>query len=568
VSPNHGSELFRIPAILMPHGGSMPIGGTEAGSRHVMEDATITRRDALKLGVLATAAAALPVTVAASAKRASELAENRMPRLFARPFVRPPVLQSTGVDPADVDPFELERDVYEITMKEFTADLGTGFATRLWGYNGIFPGPTISARRGRGIRVRFANELPDQHPVFRYEPTTSVHLHGATSRPQFDGYANDTSRPGQFKDYLYDNTSQARTLWYHDHAVHHTAENVAMGLAAQYHLRDSAEDVLRLPTGDYDVPLTVNDIAFTSRGQLLYDDRGDSGPMGDVILVNGVPWPAMPVEPRKYRFRVLNASIARGYRFRLNVSAPLTVIATDGGLTPAPIPTNELRMSMGERYDVIIDFAPFRGRRIELRNAGVDNSIDYDFTNRVMAFDVLDQAPNPENNGPIPDKLAPNNPIMALQPSQAKQTRRLRFERSGSEWVINGETWADVEGSEFEKTLANPGLNDIEIWEFQNNSGGWFHPIHLHLVDFKVLTRNGRAPRPYEGGPKDVVYLGEGETIRVITQFGPREGRYMLHCHNNSHEDHDMMHQFEVGENGTDPLSAPPEGVPRAERLA
>ncbi len=234
-------------------------------------------------------------------------------------------------------------------------------------------------------RVRFVNDLPVRHPVFGYEPTPSVHLHGSPSLSQYDGYANDVTRPGQFKDYMYDNKEDARTLWYHDHAVHHTAENVAMGLAGQYHVVD-ADNPLGLPSGDYDVPFCVNDVAFTGNGQLLYDDRSDSGPMGDVILVNGVPWPAMPVEPRKYRFRFLNASIARGYRFRMSPTMPLTVVATDGGLARSPVAAGELRMSMGERYDVVLDFAPFAGRRVELRNLGVENSIDYDFTGSVAAF--------------------------------------------------------------------------------------------------------------------------------------------------------------------------------------
>ena len=107
---------------------------------------------------------------------------------------------------------------------------------------------------------------------------------------------------------------------------------------------------------------------------------------------------------------------------------------------------------------------------------------------------------------------------------------------------------------------ANPGLNDVEIWEFENSSGGWFHPIHVHLVDFKVLDRNGRPPEDYEKGPKDVVYLGEGETVRVLMRFEHQAGKYMIHCHNLVHEDHDMMGQFVVGESkpANDPVHADP----------
>jgi FtsP/CotA-like multicopper oxidase with cupredoxin domain len=122
---------------------------------------------------------------------------------------------------------------------------------------------------------------------------------------------------------------------------------------------------------------------------------------------------------------------------------------------------------------------------------------------------------------------------------------------------VNDQTW---DGG---RVRANPGLGDVEVWEFENKSGGWFHPMHVHLVDFKVLSRtDGEKPgvRPYERGPKDTVYVGENETVRVIMRFGPREGRYMIHCHNVTHEDHDMMVAYEVGRGGPDPATAAPPG--------
>jgi hypothetical protein len=129
----------------------------------------------------------------------------------------------------------------------------------------------------------------------------------------------------------------------------------------------------------------------------------------------------------------------------------------------------------------------------------------------------------------------------------AVRRRVLEFERGGGEWTVNGRTWQDVVDSGFREVVADPGLDDIEVWSLQNGGGGWFHPIHLHLVDQKILSRNGRPPFDYELGPKDTVYVGENETVEVIIKFGPHRGRYMIHCHNTSHEDHDMMVQFSVG---------------------
>ena len=129
------------------------------------------------------------------------------------------------------------------------------------------------------------------------------------------------------------------------------------------------------------------------------------------------------------------------------------------------------------------------------------------------------------------------------------QARRLDRQR---------QTWEDVVDSDYELTVANPAYGDVEIWELENQSGGWFHPVHIHLVDFKVLDRNGRPPEPYEQGPKDVVYVGENEKVRVIMRFENQRGKYMMHCHNLVHEDHDMMVQFEVGDGGDDPIHADP----------
>jgi len=174
-----------------------------------------------------------------------------------------------------------------------------------------------------------------------------------------------------------------------------------------------------------------------------------------------------------------------------------------------------------------------------------------------MAFDVTGDATDTSNNS-VPGQLNPNLDVMGLKESDAVRTRRFKFERSGGQWTINDKTWQDVVDSDFRFVSANPGLNDTEIWEFANSSGGWFHPIHVHLVDFKVLTRNSAAPFAYEKGPKDVVYVGEGETVRVVAKFGPHKGKYMMHCHNLVHEDHDMMVQFEVGSGGDDPIRAAP----------
>ncbi len=180
-----------------------------------------------------------------------------------------------------------------------------------------------------------------------------------------------------------------------------------------------------------------------------------------------------------------------------------------------------------------------------------------------MAFDVVGDPFDPADNS-IPDTLNPDNPTMALQVGDAVKSRSFEFKRDGGQFTINGHTWADVVRSGFTRIEANPRHGDVELWTFRNSSGGWFHPVHVHLVDFKVVDRNGRPPFAYEVGSKDVVYLGEGDTVRVLIHFEGR-GKYMMHCHNTVHEDHDMMTQFQVFDDAQpsfDPFSAPPLALP------
>lgn len=512
----------------------------------------LTRRDLMKLGVLGGGAMLLPIERTVRASAQNRMAESALPAPFVAPFGVPPTLAPTYSDAS--------TDHYAITMRESVLEILPGYRTRVWGYEGMFPGPTIDVPRGRATVVRQVNQLPAAHPTLGYRPDSSVHLHGSASLPPFDGYASDVSQPGQYKDYRYPNFQEGRTLWYHDHAVHRTSSNVYMGLCGMYRILDPAEQALPLPRGRYDVPLIVTDALFASDGELLWDNDDESGIFGDVILVNGRPWPVMQVERRKYRFRVLNASVSRSYRWQLDSGEELVVIATDGGLLDKPRRVTQLRHAPAERYEVVIDFAKYPlGRRVVLRNLSNKNNIDYPSTANVMAFDVVARPTSTAGNS-IPSVLNPSNPVMDLTPAMSAVTRDLRLVREHGRWTINGKTWEDVVSSGYTATLATPALGSVEIWRIINDSGGWFHPLHIHLVDFKVLSRNGLPPQPYERGPKDVVYVGENETVRVIARFGPHPGRYMVHCHNLVHEDHDMMGQFEVGNGGLDPIStAPPQ---------
>jgi spore coat protein A len=499
----------------------------------------ISRRTAIKVGIFGGAALLLPLERVGGADTSNppRLASSKLPKPFTLPFQQPPLLTPVRTDAT--------TDIYRITMAATPLEVIPGFKTTFFAYNGVVPGPVIRVQQGRQTIVRQINALPPKHPTLQYTPWTSVHLHGSPSQPQYDGYASDVTNPGQYKDYHYPNTETARTLWYHDHGVSHTAENVYMGLAAQYHVVDPLEQTLPIPHGEFEVQLIISDAMFTSTGQLLIDEHDGSGIYGDVILVNGQPWPVMPVKQRKYRFRILNGSVSRSYNLFLDNGDPFSVIATDGGLMPAPVSVTSLRQGMAERYEVVIDFAKYPvGRHIVLGNRSPDNNINYANTDKIMAFEVVGDAFDSTDNT-VPDALNPSNPTMALRVADAVKTRTFEFKRDGGEFTINGHSWAEVVRSGFKFIIANPRNGDTELWTLKNDSGGWFHPVHIHLVDFKVVDRNGRPPFAYENGPKDVVYVGEGDSVRVLIHFSGR-GKYMMHCHNTVHEDHDMMSQFQV----------------------
>ena len=518
----------------------------------------LTRKEMLKLGLLGSAALFLPLERVARTQLATptRIPTDQIPTLlplYERELRFPPVAKPVGVRGT--------TDYYQITQKAGTVEIVPGLQTQIYGYEGITPGPTIVQRRGRRTVVRQINALPQTttHGAETYETTTSTHLHGNASAPEYDGYAEDVTRPGELKDYIYPNDQDARMLWYHDHGIHHTANNAYMGLAGLYITRDAVEDALPIPKGRYELPLVLKDAIVATDGALIFDDGGRNSLWGDIVMVNGVPWPRVSVEPRKYTLRFLNVSISRGYNLALSTGDPFTVIGHDGGLDPSPNDVTSFRIGQAERYEVVVDFSNRRGQRVVLQNLGLPNVVDFPQTNVIMAFDVGNTVTDTRNNE-VPAQINPSDhpySPMNLREQDAARTRRFEFARNGGLWTIGvdgrpGDTWNK------NRVDANPGLNDVEIWEFTNSGGGWFHPIHTHLIDFKILSRNGGPPFPYEGGPKDVTYVGEGETVRIIAKFGPEKGRYMMHCHNLVHEDHDMMTQFQVGDDDRDPSETDP----------
>lgn len=420
-----------------------------------------------------------------------------------------------------------DADHYEITMERGHVSLFEGPETEIWGYNGMWPGPTIKARSGRTSIVRQTNQLPER---------MSVHLHGANTPPESDGHPNDYFESGETRDYVYPNEMPAAPLWYHDHVIDRTAFHVVKGLAGFYLLSDELEDSLNLPTGDYDIPIVIQDRIFDFDNQFYYQLNRRSrtwGYLGDVVCVNGAVFPFLEVANVRYRFRLLNGSNARMYRLALDSGDPIVVIGTDGGLLPEPVPMRALDIFPGERYDVVVDFASQPvGKSITLKN--IQNLTGDPIIEDVLRFDIVRSE---RQQFDVPATL---RPIERYDPANVAAIRR--FDTRADEhltWTINGLAFDGA------RVDAYPVQGTTEIWEFEKPGIARFHPMHLHLVQFQVLDFDGRPPPRHLMGWKDTVAVLQGKT-RIIARFADRLGLYLFHCHILEHEDHHMMGQFEV----------------------
>ena len=412
------------------------------------------------------------------------------------------------------------RDVYEITMREATAEVLPGFQTPIYGYNGIYPGPTIRARTGREAVVRQHNALPFE---------ANVHLHGGHVPAAHDGHPMDLIPAGGSFEYHYPNEQDAASLWYHDHAHGRTSRTLYRGLLAMYVLEDDLERTLDLPRGEFDVPLVIADHSFNRDGSFRYADSIDVGFRGDTILVNGAVSPRMRVKRRKYRLRLLNASNARSYSLRLGRGRVMTQIAGDGGLLERPVRRRQIPLHPAERVDLVIDFREYGpGTELVLHNDDGEGG-----TVSVMRFDVV-------RGGGREDFRVPR---------RLRRLERLPGANASRQWELGLGTRAwQINGMEFDhdRIDVRPRHGTTERWTFVNRSNR-VHPMHIHGFLFRVLSRSSGPVHPADRlGWKDTVGVLPDETVTVLAWFAPYSGRYVFHCHALEHADQAMMLQLEV----------------------
>jgi spore coat protein A, manganese oxidase len=485
---------------------------------------------------------------------------------FVDPLPIPAVLAPDGTRP-DPDDARVSLPYYRVAMREAELKVHRDLPpTRMWTYNGTVPGPTFETRSGRGLLVEWSNELPEHHflPIDHSlhgahadapEVRTVVHVHGAKAPPGSDGFPDDWYIPGRSATHHYPNRQDAATLWYHDHAMGIERLNQYAGLFGVFIVRDDAEDALQLPTGPHEIPLAICDRLLEASGQLRYpvSDVADApwveDVQGDVHLINGKLFPFLEVEPRRYRFRLVNASNGRFYFFSLSGGLAMLQIGTDQGLLPAPVPLKSMMLAPAERADVVVDFGEVAGQTVTLLSQ----------TQSILEFRVAPATSAPAKAPPLPARL---RTIAKLAPSSAARTRVLTLNEYKDRglhrmlMLLNGTLWR-------QPVTENPELDSVEIWSFLNTTEDT-HPIHLHLVRFQILDRQTFdddeyllskkvhfmgppvPPPPQEAGWKDTVQAPPGVITRIIARFEGFAGRYVWHCHVLEHAANEMMRPFEV----------------------
>jgi FtsP/CotA-like multicopper oxidase with cupredoxin domain len=540
-------------------------------NRQEIIQARLTRRDLMKMGLL-TSTGYLVAKQGLSARASGGRVPSPPTRSFVVPLPIPPVARPEELDPAPAgDPvageaprarhqgwskyppgksYRIAQEVMQVTCHP---DLPP---STMFACNSTVPGPTIRARYDEPVVVRFQNDLPPGFIGFGV-PQTSTHLHNGHTPSESDGFPGDFFNSGFFKDHHYpnicaggDSREALGTLWYHDHRVDFTSQNVYRGLAGFYLLFDEVDSgdetdpnpaALRLPSGEYDIPLIVQDRLFDEDGQLAFDLFNFDGILGDKFLVNGAIQPYLNVARRKYRFRLLDGGPSRFYEFFLSSGRPFTLIAQDGNLLPAPMTVGSVRIGVAERSDVIIDFSSydigdqiFLENRLEQQDGRGPTGKIVNPGMPILRFDVDRDAPDPSR---VPELL---RPLPMIDMNDVVTTRTWRFERQNGAWAVNGKFF-DVE-----QPRATPRQGTAEVWALQNSSGGWSHPIHIHFEEFQILSRNGRRPPAAERGRKDVIRLGPNDEVRLFLRFRDFLGRHVMHCHNTLHEDHAMMLRWDV----------------------
>ena len=544
---------------------------------------------------------------------------------------------NSGIDPTASIPLK------------FHPGLPTQAPNSVWTFNGTIPPKLVIGRYAEPILFRHSNKLPfdvRQNNGFGRH-TISTHEHNGHHGAENDGFTGAFFFPGQFYDYHWpivlagfrtintgatdpkaatpddsggkinipgDWRETMSTHWFHDHMFSFTSQNVYKGNAAMFNIYSALDRGneaisdgvnLRLPSGtlksfgnlEYDVNLMLAEKAWDAQGQLAMDIFDFDGFLGDRMTVNLTYKPYFEVEARKYRFRILNASVSRFFKLALSDGSTMIQIANDGNLLPAPVPLTQLdEQGIAERYDIVIDFSRYTpgpntkvwlvnlaehqdGKRVAndltLAEALSGNSAD-PCVGKFLEFRIVRKPAKPDVSQ-VPAVMIPNPDLSKIP---VARQRTFEFGRGANQntfdpvssffgpWGIKTDD-GDMLAADFGRISAAPKFGTREIWTLKNGGGGWDHPIHIHFEEGQVLARDGslsNVPKA-ERGRKDVYRLRPGGSITITMQFRDWGGMFMEHCHNTVHEDNAMLLRWEIDDNGAPFLRPLPTPIPTPQEV-
>ncbi len=472
----------------------------------------------------------------------------------------------------------------ETQVLQYSAVLKKGPKLTLSDIPGSYLGPIIRLQKGQKVRIVLHNDLSE---------SSVTHWHGLHVPADMDGSPMYAIEPGATLVYEFEVLNRAGMNIYHPHPHEATARQVYQGLAGALFVHDEEEAKLELPSGEYEIPIVIQDRLFDEQNQLIYvrsKHQRMSGFYGNRILVNGRPDVKIDVASRAYRLRILNGSNARIYKLAWDDGTPITVIGVDGGLLEQPEVKTYVMLAPGERLDIWADFSGRNaGSQLVMRSLAFTGALpkmaermgnmmhanqlpvgsDYPiFTVRVTK-EVSDSPKLPAQLSSIPryhinDVANPEKPVP------------IAISESPMAMLLNGRAYADHDVQDFERIKLNT-LQLIEIFHapggmgmgmgmgMRHNSGSMgmmggmmsmAHPIHLHGQQFQIISRSISSDKAadyetvrhgfIESGLKDTVLVMPGENVRIIKPFQDFKGLFMYHCHNLEHEDMGMMREFSV----------------------
>lgn len=495
-----------------------------------------------------------------------------LPALSSPKAVAP--VSSQGLTPTPASP----SVVVELTASRTTVPILPGAETPVWHYqaaliegapeslqvlDGSYLGPIFKVKRGQRIQVKLKNDLPDP---------TIIHWHGLHIPEAMDGHPSTVIAPGKTYDYDFTVLNRAGTYWFHPHPHQMTGQQAYYGLAGLFIVSDDEEAALNLPSGEYDLPLVIQDRLFDQTNHLVYLANGMmdrmTGFLGDTILVNGKASTALEVKSSSYRLRLLNGSNSRIYKLAWGDGSPLTVIGTDGGLLEAPLKRDYVMLAPGERVELWMDFSGNQDAKLVSLpfDAGVSGGMMGGGSNLpngaafdVAAFHVVGAG---AAVSALPQHLTTIVRHRMEDAVNRSKPRSFTLAIQGMTHTINGRMF-EMDAVANDEIVR---LGDLEVWEFINREGSaggmgmmnmdMPHPMHMHGVQFLVAERQidsafrGQYGQVSAGfindGWKDTVLVMPGERVRVLVRFEDFTGTYLYHCHNLEHEDAGMMRNYRI----------------------